>query len=263
MKGSDKWGQGNGPKLELVLAALVVASLVGVYLFYVEGSRLNSRDQGGAIATVSTTGVGCDSDSIPPAAQRAQQDPAFTDLSNGLCYNYIGESPGVLTFAYYNGTITYPCGDAPVQLPESEILVNVTAAQEVVSARLVAPSETAVQGEACGPSMPVNVVSVQDVESTIPAVPQLNVTLAVPSGGRSVAILQAVITLDGGSQTFKFAGVTSARPLAALGSASSVEIVLTNLSFSADEVYPMTISGTFDNGQTFGQVVHVQVSRVP
>jgi hypothetical protein len=263
MKGSDKWGQGSGPRFDLVLAALVLVSLVGVYFFYVEGSRLSSGEQGGAITTASTTGVKCDSDSMPQAAQRVQQDPAFTDLSNGLCYNYIGESSGLLTFAYYNGTITYPCGDAPLQLPESEILVNVTAGQDVASAQLLSPPKNAFHSGSCDASMPIKVVSVQDVGSTIPAVPQLNVTLAVSSGGRAVANLQAVMTLDGGAQTFKFGRVTSATPLAATRSASSIEIVLTNLSFNADEVYPMTISGTFDNGETFSQQVHVQIAQVP
>ena len=102
-----------------------------------------------------------------------------------------------------------------------------------------------------------------DVESTIPAVPQLNVTLGVPPGEGPVASLKAVLTLDGGSQTFRFGGVTSASPLRALGSASSTEITLSNLSFNADEVYPMSISGTYENGQAFSYLVHVEIAQVP
>ena len=118
-----------------------------------------------------------------------------------------------MTFANYNGTISYPCGDAPLQVPASVILVNVTASQSVLSAQLVAPSQLAYPHESCPPSVPLDVVSVADVESTIPAVPQLNVTLTVPAGGSPVASLKAVLTLDGGSQTFLFRSVTSASPL--------------------------------------------------
>ena len=264
MKGSDKWGQGGGPRIrvEIILAALLLVSLAGVY-FYVESNRLNSEGQVGVVTTISTTGIQCDDNSMPQAAQAVEQDPAFTDLSDGLCYNYLGESQAAMTFAYYNGTISYPCGDSPLQAPASEILVNVTASQGVLSARLLNQSQTGNPHESCGSTDPLSVVSVVDVESTIPAVPQLNVTLGVPPGEGPVASLKAVLTLDGGSQTFRFGGVTSASPLRALGSASSTEITLSNLSFNADEVYPMSISGTYENGQAFSYLVHVEIARVP
>jgi hypothetical protein len=263
MKGSDKWGEGSGPRVELVLAALVVVSILGVYFFYLEGSGLSSGNQTGVITTVSTTGIACGSNSMPQTAQQVEQDPTFTNLSGGLCYNYIGESLGALTFAYYNGMITYPCGDAPLKLPASEILVNVSAAQSVTSAQLLNASEIALQNESCDPSIPMKVVAVQDVESTIPAVPQLNLTLTVPLGGRSVANLQAVLTLNGGSQTFKFGSVSSTDPLTSPMSISSTEIILSNLSFNANQVYPMTISGTFADGQAFSNQVRVQIAQVP
>jgi len=264
MKGSDKWGQGGGPKIrvELVLAVLVAASLVGVYL-YVENSGLNSGTQVGTVTTISTTGIGCDDSSMPQAAQAVERDPAFTNLSNGLCYNYLGESQAAMTFAHYNGTITYPCGDAPLQSPASEILVNLTASQSVLSAQLLSPSQILYQHESCGPSIPLDLLSVADVESTIPAVPQLNVTLAVTPGGSPIASLKAVLTLDGGSQTFRFGSVTSASPLTSRESISSTEIILSNLSFNADEVYPMAVSGTFENGQAFSYLVHVEIAQVP
>jgi hypothetical protein len=263
MKGSDKWGQGAGLRVRtvVVLAVLLVASLVGVYL-YVTENGLNSAVQVGRVVTISTTGVQCDDSSMPTSAQAAEQDPKFTALSNGLCYNFLGESQDTMTFAYYNGTIAYPCGDAPVQPPASEIQVNLTAAQSVLSARLLGPSQMASEPETCAP-IPLDVVSVTDVESTIPAVPQLNVTLSVPGGGSPVASLQAVLTLDGGSQTFRFGAVTSGAPLRPSGSASSTEIVLSNLSFGANEVYPMAVSGKYDNGQAFDYVVHVEIAQVP
>jgi len=263
MKGSDKWGGGSGPRIEFVLAALVVVSLAGVYFFYLEGTGLNSGNREGVVTTVSTTGVACDSGNLPHATLLAEEDPIFTNLSNGLCYNFMGQSAGAMTFARYDGTITYPCGDSPVQSPASVIVVNVTAAQKVTAAQLLAPSSMAVQGEACDPSIPVDVVSVQDVGSTIPAVPQLNLTLAVPDGGRPIASLRAVLTLDGGSQIFKFDGVTSTTALAPRQSISATEIVLSNLSFNASEVYPLTISGTFEGGQAFSHQAHVQIAQVP
>lgn len=263
MKGSDKWGQGGGPKIrvEVVLALLVVV-LVGVF-FYVEGDSQNSGVRVGGITTVSTTGVHCSDTSMPQAAQAVEQDPTFTGLSNGLCYNYLGESRATMTFAYYNGTIVYPCGDAPLQSPASEVVVNVTGSQSVLSARLLNSSQLVHQDVLCGPSMPLDVASVTDVESTIPAVPQLNVTLSVPAGGRSVASLQALLTLDGGSQVFRFASVTSSSPLRSPGSISSTEIILSNLSFKADEVYPMAVSGTYADGQAFNYVVHIEIAQVP
>jgi len=264
MKGSDKWGQGGGPRIrvEVILAALVVVTLVGVY-FYVEGNGLNSGVQVGVVTTISTTGVRCDDSSMPQAAQAVEQDPKFTGLSNGLCYNYLGESQATMTFAYYNGTIAYPCGDAPMQSPASEILVNVTASRSLLSAHLLNSSQIGYQHEPCGSSIPLDVASVADVESTIPAVPQLNLTLGVPAGGGPIASLKAVLTLDGGSQTFRFGGVTSASPLRSPGSISSTEIVLSNLSFKADEVYPMAISGTYEDGQAFSYLVHVEIAQIP
>lgn len=263
-KGSDKWGQGGGPRIrvEVILAVLVAVSLVGVYL-YVESSPQNSGIQVGEVTRISTTGIGCNDSSMPQAAQTVEQAPMFTDLSNGLCYNYLGESQATMTFAFYNGTITYPCGDAPLQFPASEILVNITGSQSVLSAHLLNSSRVGYQHEQCGSSIPLDVASVADVESTIPAVPQLNVTLSVPAGGSSIASLKAVLTLDGGSQTFRFGSVTSDSPLRSPGSISSTEIVLSNLSFKADEVYPMAISGTYEDGQAFSYLVHVEIAQIP
>ena len=144
------------------------------------------------------------------------------------------------------------------------IQVVVTASRNVSSAQLVSPSTLDAGAQPpCDLSAPVNVVAVTDVESTIPAVPQLNVTLAIPPGGRSVTGLKAVLTLDGGSQTFQFGSVSSNSPLASPRGASSIEIVLSSLSFTANEVYPMNVSGTFEGGQTFSYLVHVQIAQVP
>ena len=264
-KGSDKWGRGGGPRIrvEVVLAVLVAVSLVGVSYYYLQGSALSGASRG-EVTTVSTTGFGCNDNGMPQAAQLAEQSPAFTDLSNGLCYNYMGESgPSVMLFAYYNGTIAYPCGDAPFLSPASAIQVRTNDTAGAYSAQLVSPSAVGSQEEKCGLSIPLDVASVADVESTIPAVPQLNVTLSVPQGGRSIASVQAVLTLDGGSQTFQFKGVTASQALVSGKSVSSIEITLSNLSFNANEVYPMTISGTYGGGQAFSYPVHIQIAQVP
>ena len=262
MKGSDKWGQGGGPRirLELLIAALVAVSLVGIYILYSQGSALSSGAQVGPVTTVSTTGIGCNDPSMPLGAQAVQQDPRFADLSDGLCYNYMGGNSS-MTFAFFNGTVGYPCGDAPVQTPASLIEANLTSAQEVSGIQLVSPAAAPLP--TCGPPNQLQVVSVEDVESTIPAVPQLNVTLAVPAGGRPVSSLQAVLTLDGGSQTFKFPGVASGSTLGPSKAASSTEIILSNLTFKANEVYPMAVSGTLAGGQAFDFVAHVQIAQVP
>lgn len=254
--------------MELVLAVLVALSLLGVAYYYIESRGLSSPGEGGGVATISTTGMRCDDASLPQTAQKAQQDPRFTALSDGRCYNYFGESqsPGgngsILTFVYYNGTITYPCGTSAQQLPESEIQVAVAGSGAVVSVQTASPTGFE-RDTSCDPSVPIKVVSIVDVESTIPAVPQLNLTLAAGVGVRPITSLRAVLTLDGGAQVFQFNAVSAAKPLMTPNSTSLTEIVLSGISFSSNEVYPMTISGTFDNGQAFSNVVHVQIANVP
>ena len=265
MKGSDKWGQGKGPRIEIVLAALVVLALLGVYLLYAVGNGLTSGSQAGRVETVSTTGVSCNSAAIPQAAQLVQSDPRFASLSGGACYNYMGENASggatVFYFNYYNGTIVYPCGTSPQELATSQIQAVVSSSGEVASVQMSDQSSLNA-APPCGPSAPqVEVVSVQDVESTIPAVPQLNVTLAASPAASPIASLDASLTLDGGSQLFQL--VSAPSTLAPGHAVSKTEIVLSGVSFSADEVYPMRISGTFANGQAFSYTVHVQVAQVP
>jgi len=223
-----------------------------------------SYSQVGAVVTVSTTGVHCGL-SLPQAAQAALQDPRFTAISNGRCYNYLGqvEEPGgnlTLTFALYNGTIAYPCGTAPEMVPESVIHVVVGLRGGVASVQSARPAPTS--PGSCDPSVAVRIVGVDDIESTIPAVPQLNVTLA-SAGSRPITDLSAVLTLDGGSQTFRFGTVSSNAPLTRDGSASTSGIILSSLTFASNEVYPMRVSGSFADGQTFSYVLHFQISHVP
>ena len=265
MKGSDKWGQGGGPKIPLAIILVVVlaVSVAGVYLLYLEGSRLTTPGEGAEISSVSTTGVNCNDSSMPAAAQTVEQDPAFSNMTNGLCYNYLGGTQTSMTFAYYNGTVLYPCGDAPVQLPASEIILDLNGSGAISSAQELTPAGVSGQGQSCAASPPVDVVSVEDVESTIPAVPQLNVTLLVGSGSKPVSSLKAELTLNGGTQTFEFGGPTSANPLPPGKAASSTEIIPSGLTFDSGHVYPMTVSGAFSDGQTFTEAVHVQIVGIP
>ena len=80
--------------------------------------------------------------------------------------------------------------------------------------------------------------------------------------GPNLDLLAAKLTLDGGAQTFQF-GVTPSSKLLPGQSASSTEIVLGNVPFSGDEVYPLAVSGTFDDGQAFSFQAHVQIEQVP
>jgi len=265
MKGSDKWGQGRGPRIEVVLAALVVIALAGVYFVYSGGSGLTSGSQVGRVETVSTTGISCNSAAMPQAAQLAENDSRFAALSGGLCYNYMGENQSggatVLYFDYYNGTIAYPCLTSPMDLATSQIQATLSSSAGVTSIQL--GNQSALDAVLpCSTSPPaVGVVSVQDVESTIPAVPQLNVTLAASPEASTISSLSASLTLDGGSQLFQL--VSAPSTLAPGHAVSKTEIVLSGVSFSADEVYPMKISGNFANGQPFTYTVHVQVAQVP
>jgi hypothetical protein len=266
MKGSDKWGPGGGPRVrtELIVALLVVATLIGVYVYYLESNALTSVGGAGGARSISTTGVGCDDSSMPPSAQAAEQDASFTSISDGLCYDYMGESVlgGVttLTFDYYNGTIAYPCGTVAVDLVGSQILARVSASGAVTS---VTEENSSLNDHGPCPATPpaVEVVSVADVESTIPAVPQLNVTLRASPGASQITSLKAVLTLDGGSQQFQL--VSSPSTLAAGKVASKVEIVLEGVTFNSNENYPMAISGAFADGQTFSYEAYVQVAQVP
>ncbi|HEV2389403.1 MAG TPA: hypothetical protein VGS04_01640, partial [Nitrososphaerales archaeon] len=77
MKGSDKWGQGGGPRIRVdVLLVARVVRLVAVY-FFVGSSSQNSNVRVGGVTTISTTGVPCDDNAMPQAAQAVEQDPTF------------------------------------------------------------------------------------------------------------------------------------------------------------------------------------------
>lgn len=270
-KRSNKSAEGRGLRARVLVVVLVGVMLVGVALFFVESNAPSSGGQPGLITTVSATGVSCDDPSMPQAAQQVERQAAFTDLSGGLCYDYLGlnatEVPGatVMSFAHYNGTLVYPCGVSPLEVPQSVIQYTVNEGQAAGVLRMfnssAIPKEFYPRGP-CSPDEPVRVLSMTDVGSLIPAVPQLNLTVSSPAGPARVTSLAAVLTLNGGTQSFDFGGITPSRPLPQGVAVSAVEIV-SGLNFTADQVYPMTLKGTLSNGQTFSYLVQVQIADIP
>ena len=270
-KRSNKSGEGRGLRARALVVVLAIVLLVGVAVFFVESNSGAPQGQPGLITTVSATGVACDDPSMPQAAQQVEQEAAFTVISDGLCYNYLGqnttEAAGatVMSFAYYNGTLVYPCGVSPLEVPQSVIQYTVDGGQAAGTLRAfdssAIPDEFYPRGP-CGADTPVRVVSVTDVGSLIPAVPQLNLTVTSPVGGPQVTGLKAVLTLNGGAQRFAFGGVTVSKPLPQ-GLDVSTVVIVTGLNFTADQVYPMTLEGSLSNGQTFDYTVQVQISDIP
>jgi hypothetical protein len=270
-KRSDEQGKGRGlgPRKQVAIALVVGVLLVGLTYYLVEINGSSSGGQSVGVTSVSTTGISCDDPSLPPVAQDAEQEPAFTNLSAGLCYNYLGENTTgaqgatVLSFGYYNGTIVYPCGVSPLEVPQSVIQDEVGAGQQAGEVQTLSSSaifqEFYPQG-GCAASPPVVVASVMDAESLIPAVPELNLTVSSPVGAAHVTSLTAILTLNGGTQRFSF-GISAANPLPQGVGVSEVEIV-NGLPFAANQVYPMTLEGTLSDGQTFSYVVHVQIADV-
>lgn len=265
MRGSQWEGAGRGPGIRLewvlvVVAVLVSASVLAVYYFGGE-SKPPSLGQALSVTTVSTTGVACGGGSMPAAARAAVQDSRFQVLSGGLCYNYMGEAPSaggdLLTFYHYNGTIAYPCGTAAQALVGGVIQVLVSNGTVSSVSAAVPQSEAA----PCPAAPPVAVVSVVDVGSLIPAVPQLNVTLQASPGSPTITSLKASLVYQDGSQYYDFL----AHPATLSGGAevSKTEIISTNFAIVAGLVYPMTVWGTFADGQTFAYVAYVQVAGVP
>jgi hypothetical protein len=267
-KRSDRQ-EGRGVRTWAVIAVLAAALLIGVALFLVDSGGGASQGQPGLITTVSATGLSCDDPSMPQAAQQVEREPAFASLSAGLCYDYLGQNtttPGatVLSFAYYNGTLVYPCGVSPLEVPQSVIQYTLEPGQSAGSLRLLnssaIPDEFYPRGP-CPADTPVRVVSVTDVGSLIPAVPQLNLTVSSPVGGPRVTSLEALLTLNGGAQRFGF-GVSPSNPLPQ-GVGVSAVVIVTGLNFTADQVYPMTLEGTLSSGATFDYSVQIQVADVP
>lgn len=266
MRGSQWEGKGGpGLRLEWVLAVVAVAVVLSAVaaFFYTQGSPPASAGQEYRITTITTTGIRCGGP-VPPSAQAVEQDPRFAQLAGGRCYNYMGENSSAgattLTFDYYNGTVAYACGLRAEDLIAAQIRAS-TSSSTGATSFVEADNGTALNpAPVCPSTPPVAVVSVVDVGSLIPAVPQLNVTLAASPGAPLVDSLKATLTLNGTTQLFQF--VAPPHTLAT-GEVSKTEIVSSTAPFTSSALYPMTIAGTFADGQTFSYEAFVQVSGVP
>ena len=215
------------------------------------------------------------STSYQSVVQQIEGNPAFVALTDGLCYsftlNYSGESAGLglatFVFNQYNGTIYYSCGTFPANLIVSQIqvtLFNGTTFNEVDSMWLENDTNQLNINEGCSPTAPpIFVQSVTLTPPYTPAGPTVEVTLRGGPGQSPITNLTAVLSLTGKNQTFQFSGVSPSSPLMAGQPASQTEVIVGPVSIDTNAIYPMTITGTFQNGQTFSYVVHVQIQNSP
>ena len=101
--------------------------------------------------------------------------------------------------------------------------------------------------------------SVMLVPPYTPAGPTIEVTLYSSLGQTPITILTAVLSLTGKNQTFEFSGVSASSPLLQGQLASQTETVVGPVSVDTNATYPMTIEGSFQDGQAFSYQVTVQV----
>ena len=229
-----------------------------------------------------TTSTSCPTASWPsqvsisyqPVVQQIEQNPAFIGLTGGLCYsftlNYSGVSAGqsLATFVFnqYNGTIVYPCGYFPANLIVSQIQVTVfngTTFNEINSMWL--ENDTSQLNVSSCPltNYPVSVQSVILTPPYTPAGPTVEITLRGNIEQMPITNLTAILSLTGRNQTFQFSGVNASSPLLYEQFRSQTEIIVGPVSIDSSAIYPMTITGTFENGQTFSFDVQVQVQSAP
>ena len=208
------------------------------------------------------------STSYQPAVQQIEQDPVFAALEGGLCYSYEGNSYGtshgenLTTFFFneYNGTIYYPCGTFPAKFVVSQMEVDTIFNANKIDGITDVGQENewrALNMWSCPGLPPVLVHSVTLVPPYTPAGPTIQVKLSVEQA--PITNLTAVLSLDGKNQTFEFFGVSASSPLLQGQLASQTETVVGPVSVDTNATYPMTIEGSFQDGQTFSYPVTVQV----
>lgn len=226
-----------------------------------------------------TNSSGAATVSYQPAVEQIGQDPAFVSLTHGLCYSYALTDYGKVlntarwenftnfVFDHFNGTIIYPCGVFPAKLLVSQIQVstvlNGTAIEKIVSMGLNNDTHDLNEYMACpyipGNAPPVWVKSVMLVPPYTPAGPTIEVSLTNAEEQTPIVNLTAVLSLTGKNQTFGFGSVSASSPLLAGKSASQTETIVGPVSVDTNSTYPMTIEGSFQDGQTFTLPVTVEV----
>lgn len=246
------------------LAVLAIIAIVLVYAFATFESLGSGRQVQANYLTA--PGTPCTDPTLPSNITNVEQSAAFVEASGGLCYNYIeGQTVGsgatnqTLVFNYYNGTVIYPCGTFPAELIASQMDVAVSPAFAVEYIQLNTNASSLNDTYDCGANPPAaGVVSVQYIEVTIPALPEVNVTLYSPTGGQPVTGLKAVLTLAGSNYTISF-GVSQSSPLLPGQSTSAIQVVNQAVT-NTTQIYPMRISGTFLDGPAFVYQVQVVIA---
>lgn len=207
-----------------------------------------------------------------PAVQQIEQDPAFIALMGGHCYSYggnnsygtaHGENLTSFSFSEYNGTISYPCGYFPAKLVVSQILVGTVYNADKIDAITAMSLENDLRSldmYSCPyDDLPLWVHSVTIVPPYTLAGPTIQVTLYASGEQAPITNLTAVLSLTGENQTFEFSGVSASNPLLQGELASQTDAVVGPVSADTTATYPMTIEGSFQDGQAFTYAVTVQV----
>lgn len=213
--------------------------------------------------------------SFQPTVKEIEQNPAFLALTNGLCYSfqesgnatYLSQSFTTFVFNQYNGTIIYPCGTYPANLTVSQIQVNAvlngTSVKDIMMIDL--NNDTASLNIVSCPILPA--VVVQSVMWLPPSEHPnygggaFEVTLEA-NYPTPIINLTAVLSVAGNNVTLEFRSVNASNPLLPRHAASLVEGAF-GFGINSDSIYPMTIIGTFQNGQTFSVPVKVEVQAIP
>ena len=259
----------RGRKSWTLATVAVVLFATAAYLG-LTGPGPSSSSATASVETMAPPGLACSSSSIPAGALQAEADPMFANASQGLCYNYTGETTVSesasstltrYTFDLYNGTVFYPCGLEPQELVVSEIQADVVTGGQGGSVQGIVYSNDTGSLDAAGNcgtlQSPVLVVSARLVEVTIPAVLEFNVTLRANPAGTPVTNLRAVLELPDGNQTVQFKEVSATDTLKPGGEASQVSIITGVPSIVVGGVYNMAIEGSLQGGQSFGYTAQI------
>jgi hypothetical protein len=244
------------------LYAWMIASFPGSGQFITGGSAPTSCPTASWPSQISTV--------YQPSVQQIGQDPAFLALTDGLCYSYVGNSystspiGNVTAFFFdrYNGTIFYPCGTFPAKLVVSRIAVNAIFNADKIDGitEIVLENDLRDLNQYSCPGLPaVGVRSVTLLSPYTPSGPTIDVTLSASLEQTPITNLTAVLSLTGKNQTFEFSSVSASSLLLQGQSASQTETVVGPVSVDTNATYPMTIEGSFQDGQAFSYPVQVQV----
>jgi hypothetical protein len=250
--------------LGVVLVLCVSAALI--YAAYgLDSVATTTTTLQSGVSTISEPGYPCDDvTAIPSAAAEEEASAQFAQLSQGLCYNFVsenqtdGQASVGYTFNYYNGSVVYPCGTAPAELVVSQIRASDNGS---------APGQPMFQfsndtgalnpSGGCGSDLPpVAVVSAEISDVTIPAVPELNLTMSTEFAPQPVSSVTAVL-ISSVNETVHFAKVTHSSPASPGSVIYQLDIINGKVSLASGGLYRMQIEGSYSDGETFSYVAEV------